>query len=403
MSSPCYRSIGFANAKGQAWLWTIVVLALIIAAGYYGANQVTVPYTVSEVYQEQEPYTAVQEYTVQEPYTLKVPHTDYRREEVLTPVSTLGVSSGEPRPYSYNGKDCSFRDYEYTVQYFDGSENDAVSLSDAGYSRSRSTSVDPLRAYLSRFDDYEPGTDIGFNERTNILTAAALICNLERASLQGRFAICKYSDGKKGTCQNSFLRRISPEQCHVIYMPWYTRDAVGKSLRIEPVAISQKFACKPKGRADFPVSNAPLDYASESTFRQPGPVSTLAPDYETVYLKMDRGYFRPYYESMFQYYADLQGSHPPIITRSGTLGIPRKYRFSPPLDVTKSGVVTSAVRKTYRQYPVTTYVNETGYRNVTKTDVVTAYRDVDKKREVTKYRTLWEEILLRIGVALPAR
>ncbi len=405
----CGQNHGFSGSrKAQALLWVVLSIGFLLVVGSLVLNTVTVPYVTTETYQEQEPYLAAREYTVQEPYSVRVNYTEYVTEKVeeKIPILPNAVGSRVKRPLPYDYEDCGFKNYDYFVQYFDGSKNDLAYMSDINFKAGGST--DPVRTYLSRFEYFEPSNVIGYNERINIFHVAALFCNRERMRLNGRFQVCRYWNGTRQTCPDVINVRVSPRQCEVKYLPWYTRDAVGKTLRLEPVYMSQKFACEPKGRIvpesklDINDLTMAIEYAhrtpGESKLRDPGPISGRA-DYSTVYPTITNIYHSRSYRDLFGYYAEQQGYQSPIVTKSGTLGIPRKYRSNPIPD-TKAGFderVTSATRTYLRTMPVTKFRNETKYQDVVKTQNVTEYRTVEKTREVIKHRTLLDAALLKLG------
>lgn len=398
------RHLAGNRKHGQAVLWVFLVILLLGAGGYVVLNNyVQAPYVVSEVYQEEEPYTLVTESVAQEPYVVLVPYNQSVTEQLTETVPVRrGFGDIQPRSYMYDGRSCELVDYDYSVTYFDGSENDLVYLSDIGFHGGTSTNA--VRSYLSRFEWFATGTDIGYNERTNVFNVAALVCNKEKSALHAKFAVCQHWNGKRmGSCPDTLTRRFSPNQCVVIYLPWYTRDPVGKSLRLEPVGLSQKFVCElPRGRTVGATNYVPseLQFSVESAFREPGPVSGSGKaDYETVYLKIDRMYFRPNYYHLFGQAAIEAGYQAPILTKSGTLAIPRKFKSFPPTDISRTDAVTESKRHFLRTYAITKYRNETRFRNVTTTQVVNATRMVDKTRDVTRYRSMWDDLLTRFELA----
>jgi hypothetical protein len=381
----------FGKTKSQAWLWLALAIGLFLVIALLALQSIQVPYIVPEIYSEQEPYAMVQEYTAQEPYTVSVPYVEHVTEPVSEEVPVLR-GFGDVQPYTYKDRTCWLTDYEYSVQYFDGSHDDLVLLADLGFDKG--TSTDPVRTYLSSFDRYSSGTKVGYDETSHILTVAALICNKEKRRINGKFAVCEYAGGRKVNCPDSITPRVASNKCQVAYLRWWTHAPEGKTMRIEPMAISQKFVCEPIGRASGYEPDGPL-MIDESTLRS-GYGIGLA-DYETVYLKIDTMYYTPYYAKMFGYYAEQEGYHKPIITASGTLALPAKYDLGI-RDIRVNDAVESSTREFLRRSAVTMLRNETRYRNVTKTEVVTEYRTVDKKREVTKTRSLLDELLLRLGV-----
>ena len=372
----------------QATFWISLLVIVILIGAVLFLKVAHVPYQETETYQEQVPYEVERETIIQEPYSVQVHYTENITTPVKQPVNTRSLGGEvQPQPYIYKDKKCRLANYDYDVQYFDGSTSDLAYLSDISYNRGGST--DPVRTYLASFDRFGT-TSIGFNERTNILTVVALVCNNERKSLNGQFAICQYWKGKKGSCPDTTNPRIAAHACQVVYLPWYTRDPVGKTLRLEPVTISQKFVCEPTGRStssDLPESL----FVQESRVRSSGQISGQA-DYETVYLKLDTLFFTPYYQNLFVTY--LKQEYRPIVTESGTLAMPMHFKTSSP--IANNAAVTSATRNYMRTYTVTKYKNETRYKDVVKKENIIEYKTVDKTREVTKFRTLWDELMLKL-------
>lgn len=312
---------------------SVILIVLVVLLGLALAY-VNVPYTVVEVYYEEVPYEDIEYYNETVERTVRVP-----RREMETSTSTVKIVRTldhriSPEPTFYRNRDCYFDDYNYTISYITAPQNEY---------------------------DFDWRTETGY--RKNKLVIGVEICNNEKRRMNAEFKICNMYGDRVADCQDTLDTRVRARTCEIDRLIWWTTFDVKKTIRIVPQLISKKLVCR----------SSVVEFGAD------------LPLYTTVSLAPEQWFIDNLERS-----GDILYPGGEIMkTESGYLGIPKK-RNTGPADY----VVTEEITRTR---PVTKYYDEIETDIVQQQRTVTRYSTVERTREITEHRTLFEELLFRLG------
>ncbi len=320
--------------KRRSIVFSLVGLVLFVALAAFLLIAIQVPYTITEIYEEEVPYEDIEYYNETREYTVLVPEIEYEtsEEEVLvvqTPADQLA-----PEPTFRRGRDCRFVDYNFSVSYIGT----------------------PQTPY-----DFDWRSGTGY--RKNKLVIGAEICNYEKYRLNAEFRVCNMFGDRVADCQDTLDARIVARSCEIRHLIWWTPFDPEKTIRIEPLLVSKKLVCRSQVK----------EFGEE----EPGYVTVnLAPEKWLVDNLVRSGEIIYPGAEVFK-------------TESGYLGIPKSR------GELQGDIVTQTVTRTN---PVTKYYGKNETEIVVAQQAVIKHSTVERTREITRQRPLWEHILLLLGL-----
>lgn len=320
--------------KRKVILYSFVIFGLFIALAAFLLVTVQVPYTVTEIYEEEVPYEDIEYFNTTRDYVVLVPETEYETSEQEVRVVQTPSDQLAPEPTFRRERDCRFDDYNFSISYIGT----------------------PQTSY-----DFDWRSGIGY--RKNKLVIGAEICNYEKYRLNAEFRVCNMFGDRVADCQDTLDARIVARSCDVQHLIWWTPFDPEKTIRLEPLLVSKKLVCRSQVK----------EFGEEE------------PGYTTVNLAPEKWLIDNLVRSGEIIYPGAEV----FKTESGYLGIP-KSRGELQGDV--------AVQTVTRTIPVTKYYPKNETEIIAEQQTVIKYSTVERTRDITKKRLLWEYLLIQLGL-----